>query len=52
MIVFLLTLLVLGVFWYVAETYFPMPSPMRLIVRVVFFVVVMLFVLRYFGLLA
>ena len=48
---FLLTLLVIGVLWYCAETYLPLPAPMRVIVRVVFFVVVVVYICRYAGVL-
>lgn len=51
MLTFLLTLLLIGVLWYCAETYVPLVPPARVIIRVVFLVVVVLFVARFFGVL-
>ena len=49
MIMLLLALVVIGVLWYVVENYVPMPAPMQTIIRVVFIVVVLLYVLSAFG---
>jgi hypothetical protein len=51
MISLLLVLIVIGVLWYVVENYIPMPPPMQTIVRVVFVVAVVLYVLSAFGVL-
>jgi hypothetical protein len=51
MITLLLVLIVIGVLWYVVENYIPMPPPMQTIVRVVFVVAVVLYVLSAFGVL-
>ena len=51
MITFLLTLLVIGVLWYCAETFVPLVPPMRVIIRVVFLVVVVVYICRFAGLL-
>lgn len=50
MIGLILTLIVIGVLWYLAETYIPMPAPMRVIVRVVCLIAVVLYLVRWFGL--
>lgn len=52
MIVFLLTLIVIGVLWYLVENHIPMPAPMLVIVRVVVLVLVILYIARWFGVLA
>jgi hypothetical protein len=51
MITFVVTLLILGVLWYLAENYIPMPPPMRVIVRVVCLVLVIFYIARFFGVL-
>lgn len=50
MLYFLLGLIVLGVLWYIVETYLPMPAPMLLIVRLVFLVIVVLYIVQGFNL--
>jgi hypothetical protein len=51
MLALILTLIILGVLWYLVDTYIPMPAPMRTIVRVVIILAVVLYVARFFGVL-
>jgi uncharacterized membrane protein len=51
MITLILTLIILGVLWYLVDTYIPMPAPMRTIVRVVILLAVVLYLARFFGVL-
>lgn len=49
MIALLLTLIVIGVALYLVETYIPMSPPIRTMIRVVVVVVLVLWLLRVFG---
>lgn len=49
MIVLIVTLIIIGVLWYLLETYVPMPEPMKVIVRVVIILAVLLYIARFFG---
>jgi hypothetical protein len=51
MLTLILTLIILGVLWYLVDTYIPMPAPMRTIVRVVILVATVLYIARFFGVL-
>lgn len=47
----IIVLAIVGVLWWLVETYIPMPPPMKMIIRVVIIVVVVLWLLRVFGVL-
>jgi len=49
MITLILTLLVLGVVLYVIESMIPMPTPFKMLIRIVIVVFAILLILRAFG---
>lgn len=51
MVTLIVTLIILGVLWYLVDTYIPMPPPMKVIVRVVIIIAIVLFIARTFGVL-
>jgi hypothetical protein len=51
MIGLILTLIIIGLLWYLAETYIPMAPPMKVIVRAVCLIAVVIYLLQFAGLL-
>lgn len=51
MLILLLTLVAIGFIWWLAEAYIPMAPPMKVIVRVVALIAVIVYILRFAGLL-
>jgi hypothetical protein len=47
----ILTLIIIGLLWYLAETYIPMAPPMKVIVRVVCLLAVIIYLARALGVL-
>jgi hypothetical protein len=45
----IVVLVVLGVVWHVVERYLPVAEPFRVILRVVIVIALLLYVLRFFG---
>lgn len=49
MITFIIGLVILGVALYLVETYVPMSPPIKTIIRVVLILVIVVWLLRFFG---
>jgi len=47
----IIALALIGVIWYVVETYVPMAKPIKTIIRIVIIIVIILWLLQSFGLL-
>lgn len=49
MIGLIVALIIIGVLWYLVETYIPMPPPMRVIIRVVCILAVVIYLIQTLG---
>ena len=47
----IVTLAIIGVIWYLIETYVPMAAPIKTIIRIIIVIVIILWLLQTFGLL-